>query len=147
MQVNDLKNEEKKERKRVGRGGKRGTYSGRGMNGQKSRSGFSQRATFEGGASSIVTRTKKNKGFKSLSVRTEVVNLGRLDEIFADGEKVDKKSLKEKNIIKSLKSKVKILSVGDLTKKIIVGVDVLTSKVAKDKIEKAGGKIETAEVK
>ena len=139
MQVNDLRNDNKKKKKLVGRGGKKGTYSGRGSKGQKARSGFSQRATFEGGMSSIVTRTKKNKGFKSVGAEKEVVSLALLDRNFSDGDQIDKKILKEKKLIRSVKSKVKILSDGDLTKKIVILNDVLTSKTASDKIKKAGG--------
>jgi large subunit ribosomal protein L15 len=145
MQANDLKSKNKKDRKRVGRGGKKGTYSGKGMKGQKSRSGFSQRATFEGGKSSLVAHTKKKKGFRSLSVGTETISLDELEKNFSDGDEVNKKILKEKNIIKSLKSKVKILSDGELKKNLIIGKEILTSKKAEDKIKKAGGKLEKVE--
>ena len=141
MQVNDLKNKEKKDRKRVGRGGKKGTYSGKGMKGQKSRSGYSKRATFEGGKSSLIAHTKKKKGFKSLNAKAETVDLEKLEKNFTDGEKVTKEILKEKNLIKILKSKVKILSNGEITKKLVIDEDILTSEAAKDKIKKAGGEL------
>ncbi len=141
MQVNDLKNKDKKERRRVGRGGKKGTYSGKGMKGQKSRSGYSQRATFEGGKSSLIAHTKKKKGFKSLNIKAEIVDLEKLERNFTDGEEVTKELLKEKKLIKSLKSKVKILSDGEIKRKLIINEDILTSETAKDKIKKAGGKL------
>jgi large subunit ribosomal protein L15 len=146
MQVNDLKNKEKKDRKRVGRGGKKGTYSGKGMKGQKSRSGYSKRATFEGGKSSLIAHTKKKKGFKSLNAKAETVDLETLERKFVDGEEVTKELLKEKKLIKSLKSKVKILSDGEIKKKLIVGEDILTSETAKDKIKKAGGEVIEKEI-
>lgn len=141
MQANDLKNKDKTNRKRIGRGGKRGTYSGKGMKGQKSRAGFSQRATFEGGKSSLIAHTKKTKGFKSLNLKTEIIDLEKLEKNFKDSEKVTKEILKDKKLIKSLKSKVKIISNGDLKKKIVIGKNILTSKAAGDKIKKAGGKV------
>jgi large subunit ribosomal protein L15 len=142
MQINELKISPKKESKRVGRGGKKGTYSGKGMKGQKARSGFSQYATFEGGKTNLVERTKKNRGFKSLKTGRIALNLNILENKFQDGEKVDKKSLVEKKIIKS-KDIPKILSDGSISKKVkIEGIEV--SAKAKEKIEKAGGKIEQA---
>ena len=141
MQANDLKNKTKKNRKRVGRGGKKGTYSGKGMKGQKSRSGFSQRATFEGGKSTLVAHTKKTKGFKSLNAQAEVISLDKLENNFSSGDEVNKKILKEKNLIKSVKSKVKILSDGELNKKLVINGELLTSKKAEDKIKKAGGEL------
>lgn len=140
MQIHDLKIGKKKKRKRVGRGGKKGTYSGKGMKGQKSRAGFSQRATFEGGMSSLVSRTKKvrGKGFKSKPAN-QVVSLEALDKNFKDGDVVDAAALKKKNLIKNEKIPAKILSGGKLNKKInLKGLKI--SKSAAKIIEKAGGK-------
>jgi large subunit ribosomal protein L15 len=137
MQINDLKVSPKKKSKRVGRGGKKGTYSGKGMKGQKARSGFSQASTFEGGKTGLTERTKKVRGFKSLQEGNLAINLDVLENKFQEGERVNKEALLAKKIIK--KDQVpKILSDGIVSKKLnIEGVKV--SQKAKKKIEEAGG--------
>ncbi len=141
MQIHEFKVAKKKSRKRVGRGGKKGTYSGKGMKGQKSRSGASQAPTFEGGKTTIIQKTKKLRGFKSLNDKKLAINLKTLETKFKDGEKVNFESLKEKGLIRKISQVVKILSEGDITKKIVIE-NLLISKKAQEKIEKAGGKIE-----
>jgi len=141
MQIHELKVKKKTSRKRVGRGGKKGTYSGRGMKGQKSRSGASQSPTFEGGKTTLIQKTKKLKGFKSRNPKKLAINLSVLEAKFKDGEKVNAKSLKEKKVIRKISQAIKILSEGEITKKIIIE-NIEISKKAKEKIEKAGGKIE-----
>lgn len=140
MQIHDLNISKKLKRKRVGRGGKKGTYSGKGMKGQKSRTGFSQRATFEGGMSSLVSRTKKvrGKGFKP-KMNNQIVSLDSLDKNFKDGDIVDPKVLKEKNLIKIEKHPVKILAKGKISKKLEIKGTKVSDSAAK-LIEKAGGK-------
>ncbi|MBT3356688.1 50S ribosomal protein L15 [bacterium] len=140
MQINDLKAAKKDSKKRVGRGGKKGTYSGAGMNGQKSRSGHSQAATFTGGSSAIVGQTKKLRGFKSLNPKAQVVNIKDVERVFSDGDEVTPETLKEKGLISKLHLPVKILSVGEISKKISFK-DIAFSVVAKTKIEKAGGSV------
>jgi large subunit ribosomal protein L15 len=142
MQIHDLKVKTHSGKKRVGRGGKKGTYSGKGMNGQKSRSGFSARATFEGGMSTLVARTKKNrgKGMTSLKEKNQIVALGELDKKFEAGQEINPVSLKEKGLIKDVKTSVKILNNGEITKAYTF-VSVKLSESVKNKIEKAGGKI------
>jgi large subunit ribosomal protein L15 len=141
MQVHNLSSKNNKKKKRIGRGGKKGTYSGKGMKGQKSRKGFSQRATFEGGMSSLVSRTKKTrgKGFKP-KTKNQTVNLNILESKFESGDVVDAKSLKAKNLVKNSKDPIKILSDGEFSKKLKFQ-GILFSKAAKAKIEKAGGEI------
>ena len=141
MQIHELKKPTRKSRKRVGRGGKKGTYSGGGVKGQKSRSGYSKRATFEGGSSTLVARTKKIRGFKSAKVKFQIVNLDTIEKKYDNGEEVNPQSLKELGVVKKSFQPIKILSVGKLKKKLIFK-DVALSKVAIIKIEKAGGKIE-----
>jgi large subunit ribosomal protein L15 len=140
MQIHQISNN-KKSRKRIGRGGKKGTYSGRGMKGQGSRSGYSQRSTFEGGRTTLVALTKKLKGSKQLAKNNKrIINLQRIDEKFAVGEVVSLESLREKGLIKKNDKEVKILSDGELTKKINFS-NIAISKAAKEKIKKAGGEI------
>ncbi len=128
----------KKTRKRVGRGGKRGSYSGRGIKGQKSRSGgsgFKRR-----GVRQLVERTHKLKGFKSIHPKPAIVSLGALNKSFKDGDKVTPQRLFKHHLIESHKAGVKILSNGEIKIKIIVAGCSLSQK-AKVSIEKAGGKI------
>lgn len=143
MQIHQISNN-KKTRKRVGRGGKKGTYSGRGMKGQKARAGFSRRATFEGGSTGIVALSKKLRGFKSINAANQVISLKRINANFQSGDTVDAKSLKAKGLIRDSKIKIKILSDGELDKKINF-VGVLASKKALEKIKKAGGEVKEAE--
>ena len=127
----------KRKRKRVGRGGKRGTYSGKGIKGQKSRSGvrISPRVKY-----SLLKRLPKIKGFKSLKVKPTVLNVEDLQKKFKTGEKIDIKKLYEVGLLRRPKLKVKILGNGELTKKFTVEAHAF-SKSAKEKIEKAGGKV------
>ncbi len=141
MQIHELKVKTSKDRKRVGRGGKKGTYSGAGMKGQKSRSGYSQRSTFGGGGARFVMSSKKNRGFKSKKPANEPVNLDRIEAKFETGQEVTPETLKTAGIISKIDFPIKILSEGELTKKLTFK-EVLVSAVAKEKIEKAGGKVE-----
>jgi large subunit ribosomal protein L15 len=127
-------------RKRVGRGGKTGTYSGRGMNGQNARSGGGVRPGFEGGQTPLLRRMPKLKGFRNHNkVYYFPLNTAKLESLFEDGATVDHKTLVEKNIIKA-GMKVKLLGTGDIKKKITLTVD-LASEAAIKKVEKAGGKV------
>ncbi len=146
MQIHELKITKKSNKKRVGRGGKKGTYSGRGMKGQKSRSGASQAPTFEGGKTTLIQKTKKLKGFKSLNKKNLAINLNQINFKFEDGNKINNKSLKEKGLIRKENQGVKILSEGKIDKKVIIE-NLLISKKAQEKIEKAGGKVEITERK
>jgi len=140
MQIHQLSSQ-KKNKKRIGRGGKRGTYSGKGMKGQKARSGYSRRATWEGGRTTLVAKTKKKKGFKSVRPKNQVLSLAILEAKFAAGDLVSPEKLLAKKLIRNLATPVKILGQGTLTKKLVFQ-EVLFSETARQKIEKAGGKIE-----
>ena len=144
MQIHELKIGKKKSRKRIGRGGKRGTYSGRGMKGQKSRSGAKKDPLFEGGRSSLIDRLKKIRGFKSPHSKKANINLSDLERNFKDGGAVNIKALiKFKLISKPEAMKgVKILGNGKLTKKLTIGKDILLSKSAESAIKKAGENVE-----
>lgn len=129
-----------KKKKRVGRGRSSGIgkTSGRGHNGQGSRSGGGVRPGFEGGQLALVQRLPKKRGFKSIHIRPEVLNVEKLNK-FDNGEKVTPKSLMDKKIIRKASSKVKILGEGELSKKLTVEADAF-SESALASIEKAGGK-------
>jgi large subunit ribosomal protein L15 len=143
--------QEREDRKRVGRGpgSGKGRYSGRGVKGQKSRSGsHKMRAGFEGGQMPIYMRIGKLRGSTSKDAmpigpfRTETVpvNLRDLDR-FDDGAEVTPESLVEKKLIKNTKIDVKVLGVGEISKKLTVRVHAISAS-AREKIEKAGGTVE-----
>ncbi len=140
MQINDLKSSSNKsKRKRLGRGGKLGTYCGRGVKGQKARSGSGKGPSFQGNRSSFLKLPKK-KGFKSIYDKLEVVNLTNLDKKFKDGEIVNPRTLVKKEIFSRVKRGVKILGMGDISKKLVIERCQI-SKTAEEKIKKAGGEI------
>lgn len=148
MQIHDLfpAPGSTKNRKRVGRGNGsgHGSTAGRGDKGQNSRAGGTKGAGFEGGQTPLAMRLPKLPGFKNRNrVEYSVVNVSRLDEVFAEGDVVDTESLIAKGIIKTPSSLVKILGDGDLTKKLTVRVDKVSGS-AKTKIEGAGGTVETS---
>jgi large subunit ribosomal protein L15 len=140
MQIHQLKIKSQKKKRRIGRGGKKGTYSGRGMKGQKSRSGANVNPIFEGGRSTLIEHLPKIRGFKSHRPKNQVVDLEDLEKYFENGDIVNPQSLLEKKIVDNMKVAIKILGDGELSKKLTVE-KCLISKVAKEKIEKAGGKI------
>ncbi len=133
----------RKKSKRLGRGNAsgKGTYSGRGMKGQNSRTGGGVRLGFEGGQTPLLRRIPKLKGFKNPNKEEFTpLNLAKIEELYKDGETVSLETVREKRITKK-KNMIKVLGNGELTKKITFqGVAVSAS--ARKKIEKAGGKIE-----
>ncbi len=130
----------RKRRKVVGRGvgSGHGTYSTRGMNGQRQRTGSGKKPGFEGGQTPLFRRLPKFKGFTNVNhVSFQVVNVEKLN-VFSDNEEVDVVKLFEKNLINSKEKPVKVLGDGELTKKLNVKVDRISGG-AKLKIEKAKG--------
>ena len=141
----------RKDRKRVGRGlgSGKGRYSGRGLKGQKARSGsHKMRAGFEGGQMPLYMRVGKQRGATSkdalpigpFRTRTQPINLGDLEARFDGGAEVTPETLRAAGLIKSTRIDVKILGVGDLTKKLTVSAHGF-SATAREKIEQAGGTI------
>ena len=134
---------ETKARKRVGRGPGSGTgkTAGRGENGQKSRSGASISAWFQGGQTPIYRRIPK-RGFnnKRFEIKFAVINVSDLNR-FNDGDVITPELLKEKGIIKKQLNGVKVLGNGELEKKVTVKAQRFSSK-AVTKIESKGGKAE-----
>ena len=145
MKLENLrKSPETKTRKRVGRGpgSGMGKTATRGENGQKSRSGVSISAWFEGGQTPLYRRVPK-RGFNNARFRTEyaTINLSDLNR-FNDGDVVTPELLKELGIVKKQLAGIKVLANGDLEKKVTVRAHRFSSK-AVTKIEEKGG---TAEV-
>lgn len=132
----------RKKRKRVGRGNAsgHGTYSGRGMKGQRARSGGKGGLKLKGFKQRI-QQTPKLRGFKSYKPKMETVNLRDLELKFKDGDVVNPQKLVEVNLIKDTRSGVKILGDGKLTKKLVVRANAF-SKSAERGIVEAGGRIE-----
>lgn len=130
----------KKAKKRVGRGlGSKGTTAGRGQKGQSSRSGVGGLKRL--GMRHLLLATPKVRGFKSLSGKAQVVNVGDLGKRFIAGEVVTPRTLAKKGLVQDGGGVVKILSEGDLT----IAVTVKNCQVsagASEKIVKAGGKVE-----
>ena len=130
-------------RKRVGRGvgSGLGKTSGRGQKGQKARSGYSRKAGFEGGQLPLYRRIPK-RGFSNALFKKEyaVINLSDLNK-FDNGATVSPEILKEMGILKNQLDGVKVLGNGTLEKKLVVNAHKF-SNVAKEQIEKLGGKAE-----
>ena len=131
---------------RVGRGigSGKGKTSGRGVKGQKSRSGVAIKS-FEGGQMPLYRRLPK-RGFKSLFKKlTAIINLSSLQS-YHDNKKIDLnnpldlKMLIKRNIVNKKFIKLKILGSGEIKSKLDVTANFI-SKQAKSKIEKAGGKL------
>ena len=145
MKLNELVSApEAKSRKRVGRGpgSGMGKTSTRGQKGQKSRSGASIPAWFQGGQTPLYRRVPK-RGFNNARFRTEyaTINLSDLNKYFNDGDEVTPEVLKEKGIIKQQLCGVKVLGNGELEKKLTIRANRFSSS-AVTKIESAGGKAE-----
>jgi len=142
MKIHDLKRVTKNRKTAiVGRGGKRGKTSGRGGKGQTARAGHKVRPEWR----DIIKKMPKLRGyaFKSIQSKFIAVNVGQLEAAFSNGSVVTPSILVKKGILETRlgkNPKVKILALGDLSKKIIIS-DCKVSAEAKTKIEKAGGSV------
>ncbi len=133
----------KKEKKRIGRGlGSTGSYSGRGVKGQRARSGGRSGLQLKG-LRSLMLKLPKRRGFQSLEGKPAVVNLGILAKHFVDSAVVTPQQLVKKNLIRSFEHGVKILGQGELKHRLVIK-DCFISKPAEEKIIKAGGEIVAA---
>lgn len=150
MQINTLKLKQKRKKtKAIGRGGKKGTYSGKGMKGQKARSGAKINPLFEGGRSTLIDHMKKKRGFKSKKVEKAIIKLVEIEKKFKDGDAVNIESLIKAGLTDKIKSApgVKILEGQKITKKLSFEKGFSFSASAKENIIKAGGKISSGEQK
>lgn len=138
---NLIKSGGRKDRKRIGRGegSGRGKTSGRGHKGQRSRSGFSLRPGFESGHVPLYRKLPK-RGFSNFKFRVEytIVNVGDLSRI--EGDTVDHGSLLEAGLVRRNSKLLKILGEGEVDRALTVHADKVSSG-AREKIEKAGGKV------
>ena len=136
----------KKKKKRLGRGigSGKGKTSGRGVKGQKSRSGVAIKS-FEGGQMPLYRRLPK-RGFNPINKNNiAVINLGDLQNLIDNkkikaDEKININTFKKSKLFRKSINKFKVLSNGNFKSKIDIEADY-SSKIAKEKIEKAGGQI------
>jgi large subunit ribosomal protein L15 len=131
-----------KKRKRIGRGGSRGSTSGKGHKGQKARTSGGIAIGFEGGQMPLYRRIPK-RGFTNARFKRNVVivNLEQIDRISTDGDIVTAQMLLEKRVIRPSKGRgyeLKVLGEGTLSKKITVQAHAFSGS-AKQAIEQAGG--------
>ena len=108
MQIHELKPKHKNRgKKRVGRGGRKGTYSGKGMKGQKSRAGRKMVPIIR----ELIKRYPKLKGYRSFAIDNyfAVVNLEVLEKISKDGETINPENLIKKGIISRMKGRIQKL--------------------------------------
>ncbi len=142
MQLHELKTIHKGRRsQRVGRGGKRGTFSGRGTKGQTSRAGAKMMPMIR----EMIKRYPKLRGYRHSGIPKNivVVNVGALENKFKAGEIVTPEALHNLGIIRNINGKVpgvKILGAGEIKKALTIE-NCKVSKEARVKIEKAGGAI------
>ena len=129
----------KKAKTRVGRGeGSKGKTAGRGTKGTKAR--YQVRPGFQGGQLTSVMRAPKLRGFTNpFRVEYQVVNVGRLGELYPKGGDVTVSDLVAKGAVRK-NQKVKVLADGDVIVALTVTVDKV-SKQAAEKIVKAGGSV------
>ena len=133
-----------KKPKRVGRGSSSGlgTTAGKGNKGQQSRSGKgTPYVGFEGGQMPLYRRIAQ-RGFSNSPFKKEfaIINLVDLEAKYADGETVNRTSLKEKGLVGKIVDGIKVLGNGEISKKLTVEVEKISAS-AKEKIEKAGGSV------
>ena len=152
MQLHELQPKHiSKRKKRKGRGGKKGAYSGHGIKGQRSRSG----RRFKPAIRELIKRYPKLRGsgqklkIKNQKLKVVVLNLEMLEKKFNAGEKVSSEILLEKRLIRKSPGKtvrIKILGKGEITKALNFE-NCQVSKQTKEKIEKAGGTVKISKIK
>ncbi len=142
MQAHELKSSARKKSKKIGRGGKRGTTSGRGTKGQGAH-GKKKDPLFEGGRSTLTERLKKVRGFKSPVVKRATVTLALLEKHFEAGATVTVEELLLKRAVtkNAKRAGVKVVATGTLSKALTLSKGIACSAGAKDIIEKQGGKV------
>lgn len=134
----------RKRRKRVGRGNAsgKGTYSGRGLKGQRSRAGRDYNSVFEGGAMSMMRTLPRRRGFKNRNrVEYQAINVIDLARRFEPGASVDAPALVEARLLRRVAQPFKILAGGSIEHALHLRAERV-SAAARAKIEAAGGSVE-----
>ena len=149
MQNHTLSSEGSKtrKRKRIGRGDAsgNGSYSGKGMKGQNSRSGGGVRPGFEGGQLPLIKRLPSLRGFTNIfKTQYHAVNLDTILKVHPDGGEVSLETLVENGVLKDQKLPLKVLGRGEINVNLKVSAHKFT-KSAREKIETAGGTIQVIE--
>lgn len=144
MRLNEIRPAEgsRKNRKRVGRGQGSGfgKTCGRGMKGQKSRSGGFHKVGFEGGQMPLQRRLPK-RGFRSMTNRhTAEIRLHELEKVA--GDVVDLAALKKARVIGSNVNRAKVMRSGEITRAVTLK-GIAATRGAREAIEKAGGRVES----
>jgi large subunit ribosomal protein L15 len=144
MKYHELQTTSYKKPKRLGRGigSGAGKTAGRGTKGQKARAGSTAKPGFAGGSNPLMQKLPKLAGFRSHRTAPENVYTGQLEQF--GGKTVDAQILADAGIISSPYVRVKLVSKGDLTKKVAVKLTA-ASQSAVAALEKAGGSFEKAE--
>ncbi len=137
-----------KKKKRVGRGpgSGHGKTSGRGHKGQGQLAGWSAPAIFEGGASPLIRRIPKRGFHNAFAKLVKAVNVGDLNDSYADGDEVTLDSLRVKDLAKGRYDELKILGSGELTKKLKISAHRFSAS-ALEKIKAAGGEANLLPIK
>jgi len=139
MQIHQLKRRTPNTKaQKVGRGGKRGTTSGHGSKGQRSRAGHRIRPAER----DLISRLPKLRGVKNRRINppAKVLNVGDIDRFFKEEGEITQKLLVDRGMLSSLKERVKLLGSGEIKRAVtIIGIQV--SESAKKKIEAAGGSV------
>jgi large subunit ribosomal protein L15 len=145
MKYNELNVSKNKTAKRVGRGiaAGQGKTAGRGTKGQMARTGSHKRPGFEGGQNPLMQRLPKLPGFRSFKTKAEVVYTKQLDAF--SGKTVDAEALAKAGLITSPYVKVKVITKGEVTKKVVVKAQAISAS-ALEAIQKAGGTFEKVDV-
>ena len=136
----------KRHRKRIGRGdgSGNGSFAGKGMKGQKSRSGGGVRLGFEGGQLPLIKKLPKMRGFTNIFRKEySIVNLRQLAG-FPAKSSVTPQALAENGVVKSAKDSIKVLGTGELDVPLEVAAHKF-SRSAREKIEAAGGSVRLIE--
>lgn len=132
----------RRRRRRIGRGNGsgRGTYSGKGLKGQKSRSGGGPKPGFEGGQLPLQKRLPEKRGFTNIFKKDyALVKIGALS-LFTDTDPITPESLLQKGLLKNLKFPVKILGDGEITQALTICAHKFSAS-ARSKIESVGGQV------
>jgi large subunit ribosomal protein L15 len=137
MKFHELEVSSNRSARRVGRGisAGQGKTAGRGTKGQKSRTGKGRRPGFEGGQNPLMQRLPKLRGFRSIRPKAETVYTGQLNDL---GATIDNFTVFEAGLTTSPYTKVKLVSKGELTKKVTVSLQA-ASVSATEAVQAKGG--------
>jgi large subunit ribosomal protein L15 len=137
----------RKKKKTIGRGGKKGTYSGKGNKGQKARSGAHVDPLFEGGRSTLIDHMKKKRGFTAGTKKRSIVQIADIEKNFENGAIISVESLVNMKLVarKNIPLGIKVLGNAKLTKKFVFEKEIFVSETVKKAIVAAGGEVKVEE--